>query len=161
MCYWFKFGTIGDEKMKTYYLAHNFYDRKQIREWELKIEKKYHINLDNPFYDNDRNDIKELDKLKDGSPEQLQYFKERNTPKMCYDIVEGDLEMIRKSDGLLTIIDNVSIGTSMEIIMASRIYKVPVFVITNIVESHPWIRYFATKIFKTKEEFENWCENER
>lgn len=142
--------------MKVFYLAHNFYDRKSIRKWEIMIEGKYNISLDNPFYDNDRNDIKELDQLRDRSPEQRRYFKERNTPKMCFDIVEGDLEMIRKSDGLLTVIKNESIGTSMEIIMASRIYKIPVYVITTKVATHPWIRYFATEIFSSRKEFEEW-----
>jgi hypothetical protein len=38
--------------MKTLYLAHNFESRKTIRKWELKMEGRYNINLDNPFYDN-------------------------------------------------------------------------------------------------------------
>lgn len=146
--------------MKKFYLAHNFYDRKVVRKWEIIIEGKYNIVLDNPFYDNDRNDIKELDRLKDHSVEQGKYFTQRNTGKMCTDIVEGDLEMIRKSDGLLTIIKSESIGTSMEIIMAARIYNIPVYVITTKVAMHPWIKYFATKIFRTRAGFEIWLQQE-
>lgn len=147
--------------MKTFYLAHGFYTRKKMREWELMIESNYNIKLDNPFYDNDRNDIKELDRMKDKSPEQMEYFLKRNTPKMCRSIVEGDLEMIRKSDGLLTIINKESIGTSMEIIMAARVYNIPVYVITTKVEYHPWVRYFATEIFGSLLQFEHWLEKQK
>jgi len=141
--------------MKTLYLAHNFNIRKQMRKWELKIEDKYNINLDNPFYDHDRNDIKALDKLEDDSPEQVKYFKERNTLTMVDSIVEGDLELIRKSDGLITKIKSASIGTSMEIFFASRILRIPVYIITNAnIANHPWIKKHATKVFSNTVEFE-------
>lgn len=142
--------------MIVLYLAHNFETRKSIRKWELKIEGKYNINLDNPFYDNDRNDIKSLDKLRDSSIEQREFFKLRNTYEMCNKIVDGDLEMIRKSDGILTILKSPSFGTPMEIFFASRILKIPVYVITNKYANHPWIKKFATKVFSSRKEFENW-----
>lgn len=143
---------------ETLYLAHNFEIRKRIRKWELKIESKFNINLDNPFYDHDRNDIKALDNLKDGSPEQDQYFKERNTDTMVDSIVEGDLELIRKSDGIITRIKSPSIGTSMEIIMAARIYSIPVYVITKKYAFHPWIKKHATMTFSSTLEFEKFVE---
>ena len=146
--------------MKTLYLAHNFNIRKQIRKWELKIEGKYNINLDNPFYDHDRNDIAALDKLEDNSPEQAKYFKERNTLTMVDSIVEGDLELIRKSDGLVTRIKNPSIGTSMEIFFASRILRIPVYIITVKHANHPWIKKHATMTFNNMKEFEKFIENE-
>ena len=145
--------------MKTLYLAHNFNIRKAIRRWELKIEGKFNINLDNPFYDHDRNDIKALDKLEDDSPEQVKYFKERNTLTMVDSIVEGDLELIRKSDGLLTKIKSPSIGTSMEIFFASRILRIPVYIITTAkLASHPWIKKHATMTFSNMDEFEKFLE---
>ena len=140
--------------MQTLYLAHSFLDRKTIRKWELKLDGKYNINLDNPFYDHDRNDIQALDKLEDNSAEQLKYFRERNTDAMVTNIVEGDLTLIRKSDGIVTQIKCPSIGTSMEIIMAAHIFHVPVYVITKKVGYHPWIKYFATYVFKSRKEFE-------
>jgi len=147
--------------MKTLYLAHNFNIRKQMRKWELKIEGKFNINLDNPFYDHDRNDIKALDKLEDDSPEQVKYFKERNTLTMVDSIVEGDLELIRKSDGLVTKIKSPSIGTSMEIFFASRILRIPVYIITNSrIANHPWIKKHATMTFNNTKEFENFVERE-
>jgi len=139
---------------KTLYLAHNFSSRKAIRKWELRLEGKYNINLDNPFYDHDRNDIATLDALKDGSKKQVEYFKERNTRDMVDIIVEGDLKLIRKSDGIVSKITSPSIGTSMEIIMAARVYGIPVYVITKTVAYHPWIKKHATKIFSTQKEFE-------
>lgn len=145
---------------ETLYLAHNFEIRKKMREWEKMIESKYNINLDNPFYDHDRNDIKALDRLEDGSPEQDQYFKERNTDAMVDSIVEGDLELIRKSDGIVTQIKSPSIGTSMEIIMAARIYGIPVYIITERYAFHPWIKKHATMIFNNTKEFENFIERE-
>lgn len=141
--------------MKIFYIAHNFYTRKEIREWELMIEANLNINLFNPFYDGNREDISRLDNMKDKSLDQEIYYRNSVKPKR---IVENDLEAIRKSDGLVTVIDKPSIGTSMEIIMAARIFKIPVYVITNTVNFHPWIKYLATKIFTTKEEFEEFIE---
>jgi len=141
------------------YLAHNFNIRKQIRKWELKMEGKYNIILDNPFYDHDRNDIKSLDKLEDDSPEQVQYFKERNTLTMVDSIVEGDLELIRKADGLVTRIKSPSIGTSMEIFFASRILRIPVYIITKAkLANHPWIKKHSTVTFNSMADFENFVE---
>ncbi len=147
-------------KMKTFYLAHNFYDRKRFRKWELRIEAKYSINLDNPFYDNDRNDIRALDKFKDRSKEQKEYFKKRNTTEMIQKIVEGDLDMIRKSDGIITVLDSPSFGTPMEIFFAARVLKIPVYIITKKFAYHPWIRKFATRIFRTRIEFESFIKKE-
>lgn len=142
--------------MKTFYLAHNFYTRKEIRKWELNLEANLNITLFNPFYDGNREDISKLDNMKDKSLDQEKYYRNSVKPKR---IVENDLEAIRKSDGLVTVIEIPSIGTSMEIIMAARVYKIPVYVITTTVNFHPWIKYLATKIFKSKEEFEKFVEN--
>ncbi len=140
--------------MKTLYLAHNFLTRKKIRIWELKIEGKYNINLDNPFYDNpDRaEEMKILDSYKDMSRKQRDYLSKRDSN----DIVEDDLTKIRKSDGLLTIITKASIGTSMEIIWAARVLRIPVYVVTNNYGYHPWIKEHATKIFSNKNEFKEY-----
>jgi len=137
--------------MIAFYLAHNFYDRKMLRKWELKLETKYNISLANPFYDNDRNDIKELDKLKDRSKEQREYLRKRDIDL----IVEGDLEMIRKSDGVVTMLNSPSFGTPMEIFFASKVLHIPVYIITKKYTYHPWIRKYATKIFKNRTEFES------
>lgn len=140
--------------MKTLYLAHNFLTRKKIRQWELKIEGRYNISLDNPFYDNpDRaEEMNILDSLKDGSKEQQEYLSSRS----AHSIVEDDLNKIRKSDGICTVITSASIGTSMEIIWAARVLRIPVYVITKNYLYHPWIIEHATKIFENKRKFEEY-----
>lgn len=146
--------------MKTFYIAHNFFDRKMIRKWELKLEAKYNINIDNPFYDCDRSDIKRLDQMKDNSKEQLEYFKKRNTKEQVDLIVDGDLDMIRKGDGLITMLNSPSFGTPMEIFFAARILRIPVYVITSKYTYHPWIQKYATRIFRNKTEFEAFVKEE-
>jgi hypothetical protein len=145
--------------MKTLYLAHNFGNRKKIRKWELNMESKYNVNFDNPFYDHDRSDVKTLDQVKDGSKEQLEMFRTRNTPEKVDEIVNGDLEYIRKSDGIIAYAGtsnkfSTNIGTPMEIFWAAKILEIPVYVITNKYGFHPWILKYATKIFKSLAEFE-------
>lgn len=143
--------------MVKFYLAHHFGNRRLMRKWELRIEGKYNIILDNPFYDNEqRTEMLELDKMKDGSKEQMEYFKTRNTTKLVGD----DLEKIRKSDGLLAYIAEKSLGTPMEIFFAARILQIPVYIITRKFAFHPWIKKFATKIFNNRAEFETFVSKE-
>ncbi len=87
--------------MNTFYLAHNFESRKAVRRWELRMEGKYNINLDNPFYDNPERatDMTVVDTFKDGSTEQKEYLRTRNAE----DIVEDDLDKIRKSDVIVAV----------------------------------------------------------
>lgn len=137
--------------MVKLYIAHHFAHRKLIRRWELKLESKYNLDLDNPFYDTEqRNDIIELDKMKEGSKEQVEYFKIRDTEAL----VDRDLTKIRKSDGLLAYIKSKSLGTPMEIFFAARILQIPVYVITHNYQYHPWIKKFATHIFPNRRAFE-------
>ena len=138
--------------VKTLYIAHNFLTRKKIREWELKIEKKYNINLDNPFYDNpDRaEEMLILDSFKECSRAQRAYLSTRSS----YDIVENDLEKIRKSDGIIAILNDVRIGSPMEVFYASRILRIPVYIVTRKYNSHPWVIQHAAKIFTNRKELE-------
>jgi hypothetical protein len=134
----------------TLYMAHNFESRKVIRPWELRIEGKYNINIANPFYDSDRSDIKTLDQLKDGSKAQRDFLGNRDDNL----IVDGDLELIRKSDGIIAYVNARSFGTPMEIFFAARILQIPVYVITKRYAYHPWIKKYATRIFPTRRAFE-------
>lgn len=139
---------------KTLYLAHNFLTRKKIRKWELRIEKKYNVNLDNPFYDNPERaeEMLILDSLIDCSRKQRSYLSTRSS----YSIVEDDLEKIRKSDGIVAILNDVRIGTPMEVFYASRVLRIPVYVVTRKYAAHPWVIELATKIFAGKKEFEKY-----
>lgn len=140
----------------TLYLAHNFNKRKIVRKWELKMERKYNIILDSPFYDNPRRakDMETIDSFKDGSKEQKAYLATRNNTS----IVENDLDKIRKSDGLVAIANDTRIGTPMEIFFAGRILRIPVYVITKRYANHPWITKHATVIMSSMAEFEKFLE---
>ena len=142
--------------MKTLYLAHNFNTRKQIRKWELKMEGKYNINLDNPFYDNlnRAREMEALDFMKDGNRKQRDYLSKRSAES----IVEDDLDKIRKSDGLLAIANNTRIGTPMEIFFASRILRIPVYIVSKKYAKHPWIVQHATMTFSSTVLFEKFLE---
>jgi hypothetical protein len=144
------------KKLKLY-LAHNFNNRYEIKKIEDYIEKNYNIELLNPFFDQERNDLvmskeKNRDKL-------VRKFKRLND-NQCEELVERDLNSIRKNEGLLSIIYKASIGTPMEIITCAYFYRMPVYIITNTLNHHPWLRYMAKisngKIFKTIEDFCKW-----
>jgi len=144
--------------MKTLYLAHNFLTRKTIRKWELKIEAKCHVILDNPFYDNFKRarEMRKLDSYVECSREQRNYLSTRSSPS----IVEDDLEKIRKSDGLIAIMNDVRVGTPMEVFYASRVLRIPVYIVTKRYAKHPWIVQHATKIFESRKELEKFLKKE-
>jgi len=137
---------------KVYYLAHNFLRRKLMRKWELKMEARYNIVLDSPFYDNParKEEMKILDSMVDGSKEQRDFFAKRNTKN----VVEEDLGKIRKSDGVIAFANDTRIGTPMEIFFASRVLRIPVYIVTKQHRFHPWILEHATKIFANRKELE-------
>jgi len=146
--------------MKIFYLAHNFGTRKKIRKWELRIEGKYNIQLDNPFYDNPNRaeEMRKLDKMKEGSKEMVEFLGNRND---IDNPVDNDLEKIRKSDGIVAFVVAskkfaTMIGTPMEVFFAANTLRIPVYVITNKFAFHPWIKKFATMIFRTRKEFEEY-----
>lgn len=147
--------------MKTFYLAHNFENRFDVRKWEHKIEDKYNIKLFNPFYDADRNDMVQLDKEGESRRESMKGLASFSIGE-CKKLVERDLRAIQQSDGIVTIIKSASFGTAMEIIMCAYIYRKPVIIISlsGVLTTHPWLRYMASlskgRIFSTKKEFEQY-----
>lgn len=145
---------MKNKKTKILYLAHNFLTRKSMRKWELKIEGKYNIILDNPFYDNPEraDEMKTLDKYTDGSRKQRDYLSTRCT----WDIVEDDLTKIRKSDGIIAFAHDVRIGTPMEIFYAARVLRIPVYVVTKKWAEHPWMKEHARFIFKNRDALEKY-----
>lgn len=137
------------EKSNKYYLAHPFDARHSVRDWELKVEEKFGIQLVNPFYDApERDDVVAIDTGRTKRYEKL-------NPT---DIVRKDVYQIEHSDGTVAIIDgSVSYGTIMEIVYTSVVFHKPVFIIcTNGHHDHPWLRYHSKLIFKSYEEFEQW-----
>ena len=132
-------------KLKLY-LAHPFDSRKKVREWELKMEAKYAIDLINPFYDGDRTDVDKLDKG----------LVLNRTDEENVSLVEGDLKQIKKSQGIVAIVDGArSYGTIMEIVYGGILFGKPVFIIvTNGHINHPWLQVHGTKLFASFKDFE-------
>ena len=134
---------------KTFYLAHPFMSRKEIREWELNSLNKIHnINTINPFYHPDS-----FDKFNERDIADNKYYKRLNYEKL----VNTDIDLIQGSDGIVVIIDGkISYGTIQEMVYAA-LYCKPVYtIITNKQDEHPWLKYHSTKIFKSQEQFLKW-----
>ena len=127
------------------YLAHPFMSRKDVWIWEHEIEAEYGIELVNPFYDTDREDIHRID-----AGEMPRYT-------VSAGVVDDDLELIEDCDGIVAIIDGAtSYGTIMEIVYAFLHNKSVYIICTNNHQEHPWLRYHADEIFTSREEFEKW-----
>lgn len=132
------------ELVYTFYLAHPFDSRFDVRKWELEIEQRYGLNICNPFYDITRDDIGSIDAGVSGRYEI--------DPR---EIVERDLLAIAKMPALVAIVDgSTSYGTIMEIVYARGLEKKIYIVCTNDHHRHPWLRYHADRIFTSRLEFE-------
>lgn len=120
------------------YLAHPIIHRHEVRQQELLFERTTNIDLINPFYDTDREDIGAID---NGRIDRY---------GVSLDIVENDLKLIRESDGLLYVpCGHESIGSAMEIAYAYQFGK-PVYVIeASDLSKHIWLRYHATAVYPT------------
>ena len=132
------------------YLAHQFKHRHVVREFELYLEKRYSIILDNPFYSsNSRQDIEMADK---GIEREF-------TDEDVNRIVENDLRMIRDNNGILAIIiDQEALGSYMEIFYCARMLQRPVYVICpeRKIREHIWIRKHSSMRFESVGQFEEW-----
>ena len=126
------------------YLAHPIRYRHVVRRQELLFEKRYSIELVNPFYDVDRKDIDLIDKgmLDRYGVDPL--------------IVERDLQLLRSCDALLYVPCGCeSIGSAMEVAYAYG-YSLPVYVIEpSELSRHIWLRFHAKEIYPTWEAFGN------
>lgn len=148
---------------KNYYLAHSFILRKIVRAWQLQIEKRYNINLVNPFYRNkwEMEQIKKMEELPEGEQDKgLPDWKIID----CVRIMEEDLNLIRQSDGIVAFFDAPTIGTCQEIFAAAYLYRIPVYVITNKYHNHPWLRALVFMssggLFRNMFDFSKWLEDE-
>lgn len=128
------------------YLAHNLNVRKKIRKLELQIEKECNIDLLNPFYDTDRDDIEDIDK---GLTTRWELPYEN-----CVNLVAKDKGNIDKCDALVAIIEKPSIGTTLEIAYAKQQGK-KVIVVSEVYSEHPWIRVYADYTFSSLQSFKD------
>jgi len=130
-----------------WYLAHPFATRRRTREWELRIEATYGIELVNPFYDvDDRADVERIDAGR----------AERYAELIPAELVRRDLRHVLSANGTVAVVDGaISYGTIMEIVY-SFMFGNPVYIIcSNGHHQHPWLEYHATQIFASREDFES------
>lgn len=135
------------KKRLKLYLAHPLDSRKQLREWELEIEKRLDIEIINPFYDTNRQDVEMIDSGRKKRYEKLDESK----------IVQRDVAEIAKSDGIIAMVTgDISYGTIQEMVYANILQKKVYSIITNGHENHPWLKYHSDEIFLNKKDFEEY-----
>lgn len=133
--------------MISLYLAHPFFSRNEIRQWELKTEQELGVDLRNPFYD----DVERQDVAKIDAGKLTPYSRTLDANR----IVLGDLSMIDACNGILAVIDgNISCGTFMEIFYAKEQHLPVLTICTTDLKNHPWIRYCSAEIFTSFKAFE-------
>lgn len=89
-----------------------------------------------------------LEPLDTLNPIRRDYRGKENNPEIIHKIVEDDEDDIRNSAALLVMYDKPSIGTSMEIRMAFKEVKIPVFVVDISGQPRsPWLVYHSTIFF--------------
>jgi hypothetical protein len=125
------------------YLAHPLLHRHRVREIELEIEEETGLDLLNPFYDVERDEVTAID-----AGTQDRWFGDPNI------IVPRDLGNLKDCDGLLALpCGGGGLGMYMEIVYASTWGK-PVYIIEGTeLSKHIWLRFHAKKIFPNFTEF--------
>jgi len=140
--------------MKLYF-AHNFLQRKEFRELELYLERELEIELFNPFYD-DKTRIEEMKALDSGNTGW-----ESRLSGGSEMIVKRDLKNLASCDGLFTYVEKPSFGTTIEMCNAVLMRKKIIIVVSEKYYNHPWVIEYATKTFKTIQEFKNYIKKEK
>jgi len=142
--------------MLKLYLAHPVTMRKEIRQLELEIEKQTGIELINPFYDTERDDIEKIDSG------QITRESASLNPG---NIVGKDLGQITMTDGVVAYLtkETHQIGTICEIWYCSQQAHKPIYVVSTDCLMHPWVRFMVEssggKGFNKWEEFIGWVED--
>jgi len=160
----------GKRKYKpTFYIAHTFGERHFVRDELIPAIQKLGCITLNPFYEVDgswkssRPEIRLADEGGE-SPEWVKAVKSRSD-----DIVETDLDLIDKADGIIAYMPEGSTGTTCEIWYCGGVFKylkklgydLPqfqdkvTFLITNSSRllMHPWIKYSTKRVFKNHNDF--------
>ena len=131
------------------YLAHPLEMRKEIRQLELEIEKITGIELINPFYDTERDDIEKID-----SGQATRQSASLNPGN----IVGKDLGQITIADGVVAYLtkETHQIGTICEIWYCSQQAHKPIYIVSSDCLMHPWIRFMIES--SNGQGFHNWNE---
>jgi hypothetical protein len=147
------------KKVPKFYLAHSFICLKKVRRWQLIMEGKYNIKFVNPFFANEYEKVEDLKVIK--TKKALNTYLNSFNLNKCYNIMDTDIELIRKSDGLVSYFESPTIGTCQEIFAAAYFFRIPVYIITNKYGNHPWLRALADMndggIFRNRTEFKKYA----
>lgn len=140
-------------QLKSFYWTNQLIDRTAAREQELKIKDNCKLVTVNPFYADDGTPTKEIAQIDAG----------QKTTVSPEEIVGRDLKLIKDCDGLIAYLSSdKNMGSCMEIAIASCMWSKPVYVIAtqDHLASHPWVVYFANKVFRSSFEFIQWWNEE-
>ncbi len=122
------------------YLAHSVHKRERGKEIQKRLEGMG-IEVYNPFYSHDRQDILDLDK----GIVRAWDITDEDTSMI---IVDLDLEGVRKSDVLICVYpDGVSVGIPCEMMFAWMINIVIFSVVPEKLKGHPWIVALSDGVF--------------
>jgi len=138
------------KKIKLY-LAHPLDERHIVRKIELELEKKYNIELVNPFYDSHRQDITDLD---NGIISRHDFTKSQSIR-----ISNKDLSILNSCDGILVYQPYNTIGSILELGHAHVLKTLGIKMVTIIIgipkiTNHLWIKAYCDYRFRTFKNFE-------
>lgn len=121
-----------------------------MKELEIEGMSDGLFDLFNPFYDEPRDEIAKFDSGEWGAAERVTL-----DPAI---IVPRDLMRLQRCEGLIAIVDSVSMcGTFMEIAYARVMGKfIIVCDLRDIPENHVWLAYHADKMVRSWSELEEY-----
>lgn len=156
LIYYYWYEKRGKKTILKLYLAHPFDSRHKMREWELRTEFKYGIEIINPFFDVERPDEVVIeDKGSTLTSQATRTERYGLTDDDVTELVERDLNLIRSCLGIIAIVDgSLSYGTIQEMVYAYNEKKLVLSVISNGHAGHPWLRYHSSQVFRDLDELE-------
>ena len=144
-------------KKAKWYLAHSCQLIESVRRWELRVQGHYNVDLINPFNRNEFENVEHLKTLK--SKRKILAYMKTLDEDTCDKIVKHDLDLLRKSDGVVAVFNDFTAGTMMEVFAGAYLYRIPVYIISP-KKYHPWVRSLATRLFTSRRAFEQWLDEE-
>lgn len=152
---------------KSLYTAHTFTERKFVRDVICPFLQKIGLETENPFYNPDgtvrrgRPEVEIADQMEAGIDPRDNVKWMKSVEKKSTGIVDKDLALIDKTEGIVAFMQQWSGGTTCEIFYAGRVQKKPVFLITGNagIYRHPWMVEACKhggKIFKSFRAFKRY-----
>jgi len=152
-----------------FYIAHTFGERHFVRDEFIPKLHKLGIETINPFYNSDGTWMERRPEVRfvDEGGESAEWAKIVKSKSV--NIVDTDLDLIRKADGIIAFMPEGSTGTTCEIWICGGVFKwlekigysieeflnKPVFLVTTSSRllMHPWLKYATVRMFRSDEAF--------